>query len=109
MKNKFILNTKKEFENLFWLFRNINNNEKQTFIFLFLGAAALIGINLYIPFIYKEFISKAENEIVLKLLFLFAILYTLSLILNYIFDYISSILSYKIDQNRVIEPLTNSI
>lgn len=99
MKNKFIINTKKEFENLIWMSKNLNKKEKIIFTVLFFGAAIVIGINLYIPFIYKDLISNLENKIALNLILLFGILYTSSLILNYILDYISSILSYKIEKS----------
>ncbi|MCP5455170.1 MAG: ABC transporter ATP-binding protein [Thermotogae bacterium] len=84
---------------LFWVIKNTQPKEKRVLTVLIMGAIFIMGINLYIPFVYKDFIALSQKEIALNLIMLFAGLYTLSLILNYIFEYISSLLSYRIEKS----------
>ncbi len=99
MKNEFIEKTKKEMGSLLWVLRNIETKEKMVLLILLAGTLLVLGINLYIPFVYKEFIAMSMEKIAVRLIILFSGLYALSLLLNYIFEYVSSLLSYRIEKS----------
>ncbi|SDC74058.1 ATP-binding cassette domain-containing protein [Geotoga petraea] len=98
MKNEFFNKTKKEVNMILWIIKNIEIKERFFLLFITFGALIILGINLYIPFVYKNFIAMSQETIAVKLIILFAILYAISLSLNYIFNYFSSLITYKIEK-----------